>query len=321
MQQQVRIDQLRQVARKLVRELGVLQLSGEGDKETPQHWHALIEIAKEPGITVSKLSHILLFSVSSVSRIIKGLTKKKLVSNKEGADKREKYLFLTQDGEEKIKEIDEYSNIKIKGAFKFLTHEEQTEIIQAIQKYAEALEKSRSLRENVKILTLSTSRVVRKQIVNMIEKIQKNEFKIPITEEINFCILKAEKEFYYNHSYNFWYAVDIEGKIIGSIALKKINDQCGEIKKFFIDKDYRGTGLAIKMLSVLIKAALRHQFEYLVLGTVGSLKAAQKFYQKHGFLKIDKHELPFEFEFCSFDTVFFKIDTDLASHNISKILP
>lgn len=312
---QIDIGQLRQAARQLVRELGVLQLSGKATKETPQHWHTLVEIAKEPKITISQLSHILLFSVSSVSRIVKYLMEQKLVTYQEGADKREKYLSLTKKGEEKLREIDEYSNIKIKGAFKFLDEEEQRQIIQAIKKYAEALEKSRLFRESIKILTLSTSRMVRKQIISMIENIQKNEFKLLVTEEINTCILKAETEFYYNNSYNFWYAINNEGKIIGSIALKKISDNYGEIKKFFIEKNYRGIGLASRLMSVLVKAALRHQFDYLILGTVGSLIAAQKFYQKYGFSRITKKELPSEFVCCPLDTAFFEIDIHSASNS------
>lgn len=318
--QQDEIGRLRQAARQLVRELGVLQLSGRTTQETPQQWHALIEIAKTPNITISQLSHILLFSVSTMSRIVKSLIKEDLLAYKDGPDKREKYLFLTAKGKEKIKEIDEYSNTKIKGAFKFLNTAEQKQIVHALEKYVEALEKSRLLRENIRILTLSTSRVVRKQIVSMIENIQKNEFKLSITKEINSCILKAETEFYYRHSYNFWYAVDNDGKIIGSIGLKKINDHYGEIKKFFIEESYRGTGLAMKLMDVLTKAALRHGFDYLILGTVGSLEGAQKFYQKHGFLKIDKKELPAEFILCPLDNVFFKIDANLAKNHFIEML-
>jgi hypothetical protein len=52
----------------------------------------------------------------------------------------------------------------------------------------------------------------------MISDIQEKEFWIPITKETNSGVLKAEEEFYYNNSYNFWYAVNDEGKILGSIG-------------------------------------------------------------------------------------------------------
>ncbi|HEM0295979.1 TPA: GNAT family N-acetyltransferase, partial [Legionella pneumophila] len=42
------IDLLRQYSRKLVRELGMLQLNKLAAKEQPSYWHTLIEINKEP---------------------------------------------------------------------------------------------------------------------------------------------------------------------------------------------------------------------------------------------------------------------------------
>lgn len=301
------IDALRHVSRKLIRELGMLQLNSAHLKKTPQHWHALIEIGKEPGITGSKLGNLLLLSISAASRIVNALITQELVFVKEGSDKREKYLYLTDKGRAELKNIDEFSNTKIKGAFEFLTEEDQENIIQAIQKYANALERSREVRGQIKIHTLSTSRAIRKQIVAMIENIQRNEFLLPITDDINLCILKADEEFYYNKSYNFWYAVDHQGTVMGSIGLKKLDDHTGEIKKFFVAQSYRGKGVASKLMATLIKAALKHKFSELYLGTVGSLHAAHGFYKKYGFTQIAKADLPPTFSIGPLDTVFFKV--------------
>lgn len=300
------IDKLRHCSRKLVRELGMLELNKNNVEETPGHWHALIEISKEPGITISQLGNLLLFSLSTMSRVVKSLVKNGFVNFLEGNDKREKYLYLTDKGLDEIKKIDAFSQSKICGAFEFLTKPEIKHIIDAISKYSEALEKSRSMREDIKIVTLSTSRTIRKQIINMIENIQKNEFAISINDTINLCVLRAEEEFYYEHTYNFWYAVDSNGKILGSIGLKKIDDQYGEIKKFFVIKEYRGKGVAQKLMSTLLKAASKHKFKFLILGTVDKLLAAHKFYNKHGFKQIASKDLPDKFERCVVDTVFFK---------------
>jgi len=315
--QQDHIHQLRHVSRKLVRELGMLELNE--DHKTPPHWHALIEVSKEPGITISKLGHILLLSTSAMSRIVNGLIKHEFVSFREGVDRREKYLSLTEKGHLELETIDEFSNSKIRGAFEFLTEEDHQKIVDSIQKYGEALEKSRSLREQIKIVTLSTSRTIRKQIVSMIETIQKDEFSLPISDDINACVIKAEDEFYYNNSYNFWYAVDNKGRVIGSIGLGLLNPREGEIKKFFVDQRYRGKGVSQKLLKILLKAASRHQFDTLYLGTVASLKAAIRFYEKNGFSHITERQLPKEFKKCPIDTVFFqgKVNS-LTAFKVSK---
>jgi DNA-binding MarR family transcriptional regulator len=87
------IDRLRHLARKLIRELGVLKLNMSKNR-APQHWHTLIEISNEPNITISKLGNLLLLSSSSISRIVKALMKEGLVASEDGLDKREKYLQI-----------------------------------------------------------------------------------------------------------------------------------------------------------------------------------------------------------------------------------
>lgn len=299
-------EELRSVSRKLVRELGMLDLEPELSQKTPGHWHALIEVGKKPGITISELAHLLVMSISSISRIVKFLAKSGCIDFKEGEDKREKSLFLTDLGRGEIHKIDVFSDAKIHGAFEFLTEEEIRQITQSITKYGTALEKSRVMREAVKIATLPTSRTIRKQIVNMVAHIQKNEFLIPITAEINSGILKAENEYYYHNSYNFWYAVNEDGKILGSIGLKKINNQHAEIKKLFVIPEYRSKGVAQKLLDTLLKAAAKHKFHVLTLGTTDKFHAAHKFYAKNDFALISQKELPRGFEQNPFDTLFFR---------------
>ena len=312
------IEALRYAARKLIRELGMLELDPENSQKTPGHWHALIEIAKSPGITISELGRLLLMSISKISRLVKSLAKNGFLNLKEGKDKREKSLFLTDKGQVEIRTINVFSDSKIRGAFEFLTKEEIHQIIGALNKYGEALEKGRAMRDEIKIFTLSTSRTIRKQIVKMISDIQEKEFLIPITKETNSGILKAVEEFYYNNSYNFWYAVNDEGKILGSIGLKKNNSQYGEVKKLFVVKEYRSKGVAQKLMNTLLKAALKHKFEFLILGTVDKFHAAQKFYTKCGFTSMTQNDLPREFERNPFDNFFFRKKIEKKNKNSDK---
>ncbi|MBY0500568.1 MAG: helix-turn-helix domain-containing GNAT family N-acetyltransferase [Alphaproteobacteria bacterium] len=300
------ISSLRRESRKLVREWGLLQLNQSLRGQIPSHCHALIEIGQTPGITVTALSRLLLLSPSAMSRIIDSLEERKLIKAMEGMDKREKSLEITQIGLEEIKKIDTFSNPRIIGALDYLTDEEQKLILEAIAKYADALEKSRLQRDSIKIHTLSTSRAIRQQVVHMIETVQVDEFSIPITPDINACIFKAEEDFSYNNRCHFWYATDEAGVIVGSVGLKRIKEGCGEVKKFFVHKNYRGKGIAHKLMKKMVQAARKNKFEYLYLGTVPLLRVALSFYTKAGFESISKKDLPKEFELCPLDSVFFK---------------
>src|ERR1700733_4294598 len=116
-----RIETLRNCSRKLIRELGMLQLNKGDNKVTPGHWHALIEVCREPGITILKLGSLLLMSTSTISRLVKSLAKDGFLNITVGNDKREKRLYLTDQGLAEIKKIDDFSEAKINRSFEFLT--------------------------------------------------------------------------------------------------------------------------------------------------------------------------------------------------------
>ncbi len=308
---QENIDNLRHYSRKMVRELGILEIEKDNDKASPQRWHALIEISQTPKITVSQLSQNLVLHISTVSRIVNSMIEDNLAQYDLNSDRREKALQITAKGLKELKRIDDFSNSKIVNAFRFLGEKDQNQIVEAIKKYSLALEKSRVSNETkkIKILTVSTSRLLRQQIKTMVANIQKNEFAIPVTDETNACILDIESNFYYNNSYNFWYAVDDVGALIGCIALRKIDKNNGELKKLFVVKEYRGQKVAQALMNKLLKAAQEHKFQHLYLGTVDVLKMAQSFYLKYGFKKIPKQDLPKSFDICDLDTLFFKAKT------------
>lgn len=222
---------------------------------------------------------------------------------KDAVDKREKALYLTSKGTEALGHIDTFSNKKVEGAFRYLTDNEQSLIVHAIEKYAQALEQSREGVKDVKILTLSTSRPLRKQIVAMVDTIQKDELKVDPTD-LNVGIIRLEEEYYYNKSYNFWYATDSKGTIIGCVGLKKLDENNGEIKKFFVDKAYRGQQVAQKLLATLTKAAMKHGITHLWLGTIGRPESS-RFYTKEGFTAVDKNQLPPTYKKNSLDICFF----------------
>ncbi len=298
------INALRHSSRKLVRELGIIQLDKSLTGPSAEHCHAIVEIAQKPGITIKELGELLLLSASQATRLVQRLFKNGFVSIQKALDKREKALILTSLGQEELEKIDLFSKEKIEGAFRELSDDDQKAIIDAIEKYANALEKSRQ--KKYKILTLSTSRTLRRQIVSMVEDIQKKEFHIPVTKEINACILRADEDFYYNNSYNFWYAVNDQGELIGCIGLKMLDGNDAELKKLFVQKEYRGKGVAKALLDTLLKAAKRHGFKTIWLGSVDVVTQAAAFYKKHNFVQVQEKDLPETFEKNRLDTRFYK---------------
>ena len=144
-------------------------------------------------------------------------------------------------------------------------------------------------------------------ITNMILPIQQLEFGVSITLADQPDLLSIE-DFYINSGGNFWGAM-VEGKLCGTIALLRFNGKAGAIRKMFVKKEFRGKqyGLAAMLLEELIDYCSDHGISDLYLGTVEILQAAIRFYEKNGFIKVDKKDLPQDFPVMASDDVFFHL--------------
>ncbi len=96
-------------------------------------------------------------------------------------------------------------------------------------------------------------------------------------------------EIYNTEGNKYWVAENKEGKIIGGVGIGNLegtNEIC-ELQKMYCLQEIRGTGVAHK----LIKTALNYAKKYYnkcYLETLDNMIAAQKFYEKYGFVRIDK---------------------------------
>jgi len=149
-----------------------------------------------------------------------------------------------------------------------------------------------------------------KQAIDLILTIQQKEFNIPITIEDQPDLLQIES-FYTEGGGNFWGAF-VEGELVGSIALVKFDERAGAIRKMFVKKEFRGKELNIaqELLEVLISFCREKGIDDLYLGTITVLKAAQRFYERNHFVKIEKENLPVKFPLMSADDVFYYLNID-----------
>lgn len=145
------------------------------------------------------------------------------------------------------------------------------------------------------------------EVVDLILPIQRDEFNIDISIEDQPDLLRIKEE-YIDTGGNFWVALS-EGKVIGTIALVKLENHYGAIKKMFVAKPFRGEKqVGKKLLETLVTYCKDQGYERLYLGTVEVLKAAQRFYQKHHFERIDKSDMPKDYHLMDVDTEFFMRD-------------
>jgi putative acetyltransferase len=80
----------------------------------------------------------------------------------------------------------------------------------------------------------------------------------------------------------------VDGELVGVGGLEVQEDGIGELKRFFVTPEHRGTGVADAVLEALIDYARAHEIGVLRLETGDKQYAAMAFYRRHGFVQIPR---------------------------------
>lgn len=88
-----------------------------------------------------------------------------------------------------------------------------------------------------------------------------------------------------------YFVVEKEGKILGGSGVSQLaggdEDTC-ELKKMYSLSELRGLGFGEKLLELCLEAAKELGYKKCYLETLSHMHAAQKLYEKFGFVKLDK---------------------------------
>ncbi|MBI9035691.1 MAG: GNAT family N-acetyltransferase [Bacteroidales bacterium] len=76
---------------------------------------------------------------------------------------------------------------------------------------------------------------------------------------------------------------------IGCVGIRKFDDGVAELKRMYIQPQFRGKGLASKLLSMAIDLCNELNYCKILLDTLDTMKPAIALYKKHGFTDIDAY--------------------------------
>ena len=90
----------------------------------------------------------------------------------------------------------------------------------------------------------------------------------------------------YTPPYGTLLIAKINGDTAGCVALRRLNDETGEMKRLYVRPAFRSWGLGKYLIEAAIQAARRAGYTALRLDTLPSMAAAQGLYRKLGFTEI-----------------------------------
>ena len=83
--------------------------------------------------------------------------------------------------------------------------------------------------------------------------------------------------------------VEVDGEIAGTISLRKIREDAGEIKRMYVKPKFRGKKLGNLMVEKVISISKENGFSKLFLDTAIFMSSAVSLYKKFGFKEIDSY--------------------------------
>ena len=96
-------------------------------------------------------------------------------------------------------------------------------------------------------------------------------------------------EIYNTEGNKYWVAEDSSGEIVGGVGIGCLDESRGicELQKMYCLPRVRGRGIAHTLMRLALDYAKKY-YKYCYLETCDNMIAAQKFYEKYGFERVDK---------------------------------
>jgi len=143
----------------------------------------------------------------------------------------------------------------------------------------------------------------KEQVIALVLHIQNIETRLDLSLEEQPDLSDIESYFLAGQG-AFWLAVE-NGRVIGTIALKRVTETGGVLKKFFVDKEFRGKKIGLQLFKTLIEFCQDNHISQIVLDTPSAATRSHDFYEKAGFRKIQEKELPFSYEYPNRNSLLF----------------
>ncbi|MCR5630043.1 GNAT family N-acetyltransferase [Eubacterium sp.] len=100
------------------------------------------------------------------------------------------------------------------------------------------------------------------------------------------------RHYFYNDIetyFDVFFCLILDNKVVGTVGLKKINDDTVELKALYLSKELRGQGLGFKLINSVIDKAKEKGYKLILLDSMSKYKEALKLYEKVGFIKTERY--------------------------------
>ncbi|KQL41090.1 hypothetical protein AN960_05815 [Bacillus sp. FJAT-25509] len=215
-----------------------------------------------------------------LSRIIQRFEDDNIITKiKSPEDKRQYTLHLTVKGNEIYNKLVKDANIGVESMIQSLSTPEVKELVKSMETIESIFSLNQTPIPEISIRPFKPGDVG--YVAYIHGKIYSTTYQFGHIFE--YYVMKGLSEFLMNSNGGELWVAEVNGEIVGSIAITKANESVAQLRWFVLDEKYQGLGIGKKLIETALNFCKENEFEHVFLWTVSTLETARYLYKKYNF--------------------------------------
>jgi DNA-binding MarR family transcriptional regulator/N-acetylglutamate synthase-like GNAT family acetyltransferase len=247
----------------------------------------ITEINFRNGCTATEVRENLGIDRGQMSRIVQKFDEEAIIFKKQAADDKRQYLlYLTDYGKEIFNDLAENANREVGKMIQEISNRDLTKLISSMETIESIFTKEYPSQSEVSVRTFQPGDVG--FVAHLHGTLYENTYKFGRMFE--YYVMKGLTEFMINTDGGELWIAEVDGKMAGSIAITKSNDNVAQLRWFILDENYHGMGIGKKLMETAIDFCIKQGYKNVFLWTVSVLGTARYLYQKYNFKLTEEKE-------------------------------
>lgn len=244
----------------------------------------ITEINSNNGCTATEVREILGIDKGQMSRIVQRFEEENIIIKRQSLDDKRQYLlYLTDCGKEIYNGLVENANREVGKMIEDISKPNLSKLLASMKTIEHIFSREYSATSKVLIRTFEPGDVG--YVAHLHGRLYKETYNFGRMFE--YYTMKGLTEFMINVDGGELWIAEVDGEIVGSIAITKSSDKLAQLRWFVLDENYQGMGIGKQLMEKVINFCKKQDYQRIFLWTVNILGAARHLYKKYNFKLIE----------------------------------
>lgn len=274
------IEKIRKFNRYYANVLGKIDQEIYNQSFTLTEARVMTEIYYIDGCTATEVSEKLGIDRGYMSRIVQRFEDEKIIIKKQSIDDKRQYaLYVTEYGTEIFKDLVENANRGVDKMIQNVSDKELIQLVASMETIESIYSKEHSFHSEVFIRPFQPGDVG--YVAYLHGRLYDKTYKFGRMFE--YYVMKGLTEFMIDTEGGELWVAEVNGEIVGSIAITKSSNTAAQLRWFVLNEDYQGQGIGKKLMETAINFCEERNYTHVFLWTVSTLETARYLYKKYNF--------------------------------------